>query len=138
MHLATSIRPPLPVVPYIASPPVVLSLFVALRPGKYSKIGGCFLYSWWCLRGLRYTTGDTSLDYVTGCVLGCQCLYAVVMLLLSDPVVDWHHETDRVTIADMPLWKRFVWILCGQLNVCGVGWNFQVRAANFTLKGHVR
>lgn len=112
---------------YLVLPSVGVAILVALRPSKPWRLAGLVLYIYWTFAGTKFATPDGFQDYATGCALGGGCLVAFYDLVLTDPVIEWTHNSEPHTaLASMTFLKRVYWVLCAACNNRGIGWSFQV------------
>ncbi len=127
VSLTGSGRLPLPNTTYIILPTVLLSFVVALRPGLPIRIATVILHALWMLDGTKYTGGGGYEDYLKGSFLGATSLMAVYVLILTDPMIEWRHNShSNIQPIKLPLWQRMYWVLCASLNNRGLGWSFEV------------
>ncbi|KAI6044280.1 hypothetical protein EDC04DRAFT_2561741 [Pisolithus marmoratus] len=68
-------------------------------------------------------TGTAYHDYALGCILGVSRLDAIRFLLLTRPLEEYRHETDKVPAYQLPYIKRFFWLM--SISPRGIGWSFK-------------
>lgn len=80
------------------------------------------------IAGARFDTGDRFVNYITGIAMGNACFLAVILLLLSDPMKECRHESQKPgeDIINMPYWKGLYNAICLTYSDRGLGWNDQV------------
>lgn len=122
----TAVRPTLPVIPYLILPDIFLACLIAVRPLWQLRIIAFALYSYIILSGLSYTTGDGLNDYSIGSALSTRLVTACHFLFLTNPLLDFRHESDIVPATDLSFPRRTFWAACASHNIRGIGWNFQV------------
>lgn len=128
--LSSSARAPLPSLYYVG-PFLLVGLTAALRenlPSVGFRLAVVVGLTAILLHALQFDTGDGHQNYATGSTFGSIFFTVVAMLLLSDPVKEYRHESQKEPTTEMPLWKRFYWAMCIQFSPRGVGWNYQVCA----------
>ncbi|KAI0812653.1 membrane bound O-acyl transferase family-domain-containing protein [Irpex lacteus] len=130
-HSAVSLigsgRLPLPTTTYIILPTILLSFVVALRPGLPIRIAIVILHVWWMLDGTKYSGGGGYNDWLKGSFLGSMSSMAVYALILTDPMIEWRHNSYPDTQPiELPFWQRMYWVLCAVLNNRGLKWSFEV------------
>ncbi|KAI6047546.1 hypothetical protein EDC04DRAFT_633642 [Pisolithus marmoratus] len=60
--------------------------------------------------------------YTLGCNLGALILDAIRFLLLTRPLEEYRHETDKVPTYQLPYIQRFFWLV--SISQRGIGWSF--------------
>ncbi|KAH9949041.1 membrane bound O-acyl transferase family-domain-containing protein [Amylocystis lapponica] len=122
-------RTPLPFLTYWVLPNVAVSCVIALglRQPFPVHLAVVAAVAYAAFRAVTlFTTGDAVQDYCVGGVFVSMLFNAVHMLLLSDPLKEFRHETDTVPPTDLPFLRRVYWALSVVNNARGVGWNYQV------------
>ena len=116
---------------YVVVPPIALSCVVAIRPALPVRVAAfCALLAVCALAVTTFTTGDDFQDYFFGVHVASLALTGCCFLLLSDPMVDFRHESDGsagvTDPASLPVHRKVYRALCIFINIRGVGWNYQV------------
>ncbi|KIK56851.1 hypothetical protein GYMLUDRAFT_247399 [Collybiopsis luxurians FD-317 M1] len=80
-----------------------------------------------CLFAVCCRTGQATIDYTLGSVLGTSIFNAFHLLVLAEPAKQYRHRLDDSQEGPNNLsWvKRVYWGCCVSASVRGVGWNFQ-------------
>jgi len=68
-------------------------------------------------------TGNGHSDYFHGTSAGLRLLEAMRYLLLTRPLEEFRHESDKVPAYQLPFVQRFFWVI--SILPRGIGWSFQ-------------
>lgn len=68
-------------------------------------------------------TGNGHSDYFHGTSTGLRLLEAMRYLLLTRPLEEFRHESDKVPAYQLPFVQRFFWVI--SISPRGIGWSFQ-------------
>ena len=130
-HVAGSLegqnRLPLSDTQYVVLPLLAMALLAALRPGWPVRVGAVLLHVLWTFNATKYSAGGGYEDYMKGSFLGSASLMTLYNLVLTDPMVEWRHNSrPDVRATQLPLWERVYWVFCAAFNNRGLGWSFEV------------
>ncbi|KAG6327703.1 hypothetical protein ID866_11386, partial [Astraeus odoratus] len=70
----------------------------------------------------RAYTGNGLLDYFLGASLGTCILESIRFLLLTRPLQEFRHESDKVPAYQLPFVQRYLWVT--SISPRGFGWSF--------------
>ncbi|KAI5980353.1 hypothetical protein EDC04DRAFT_3152737 [Pisolithus marmoratus] len=73
-------------------------------------------------------------DYTVGCFLGGLTLNAIRLLLLTRPLEEYRHETDKVPAYQLPYSQRFFWLM--SISLRGIGWSFEANHSIPAIEPH--
>jgi len=116
----------LPTIRYIVFYQIFLPIVVALRPKLPWRLLAFLVIFCVNLTVVAFTMGDIDTDYMSGAAWGAFIATSLHLLLLSDPINDFHHGNDSVHPKDMPFFRRAYWALCLQNAIRGIGWNYKL------------
>ncbi|KZP03389.1 hypothetical protein FIBSPDRAFT_905062 [Athelia psychrophila] len=120
-------KPALPTVQFLVLPPLFLALVMAVRPSLPFRILAFALLSLVSYYGIvAYSTGDVSIDYLQGTTFGIAIANAIHFLLLSDPMVDFRHDSDTASPTEKGILGRMYWCFGLQNAMRGIGWNYRL------------
>ncbi|KAH9949040.1 membrane bound O-acyl transferase family-domain-containing protein [Amylocystis lapponica] len=128
MEPETQNRAPLPFLTYYILSNIVLSWFIALRLPLSVRLAAfaVFTYATFWAATTFTSTGDAVQDYSIGTTFMSVAFNTFHLLLLSDPLKEFRHETDTVPPIELPFLRRAYWASSVVNNARGVGWNYQV------------
>ncbi|KAI5987761.1 membrane bound O-acyl transferase family-domain-containing protein [Pisolithus marmoratus] len=79
-------------------------------------------------------TGTGYSDYTLGCTLGGLILDAIRFLLLTRPLEEYRHESDKVPAYQLPYIQRFFWLM--SIGYRGIGWSFKANHSVPSVEPH--
>ena len=137
-HVNADGRSPLPALTYLVLPHIVLAAFLAILP----RPPLCIRFAAWAgltfvlvYAATQFTTEakDDFDDYISGIFLVLPSATAFVLLFLSDPMVDYRHESiqEGEVIKQKRFVQRMYLSMCIILSYRGIGWNYEVRGSSF-------
>ncbi|KAH9948646.1 membrane bound O-acyl transferase family-domain-containing protein [Amylocystis lapponica] len=129
MESETRGRAPLPFLTYFVLPNLALSCVITLGlpfPARLAVFAAFTCVTFRIVTMFTMSTGDATQDYPFGLAFVSALFNAFHLLLLSDPLKEFRHETDTVPPTDLPILRRVYWASSVVNNVRGVGWNYQV------------
>ncbi|KAI6157049.1 membrane bound O-acyl transferase family-domain-containing protein [Pisolithus tinctorius] len=137
LQIVSDSRPPTMGVLFVAAQSL-LPAFVALNFESSSwRIIACGLII--ALIAADMTTLDTGVgyfDYCLGGTMGVNVLDAIRFLLLTRPLEEYRHESDKVPAYQLPFIQRYFWV--ASISPRGIGWSFKANHSIPVVEPHHR
>ncbi|KAJ3830664.1 membrane bound O-acyl transferase family-domain-containing protein [Lentinula raphanica] len=124
--IASFHRTPFSMALYLVLPDLLLAIVLAFGLQLRFRVVFYLLFSYACISGLQYTTGDKFQDYSAGSTLGGQFFTAMHLLLFAEPLTEYRHREDKDDPRGRSLWRRTIWSWRIIHSPRGLGWNYEV------------
>jgi hypothetical protein len=106
---------------------LLVSSVIALRPALFWRLVAFCLHAWLSLYLIRVLAGPGEQEYVIRTAVATKFFVAYHLIWLTDPLVDYPHELDKIPPSKRSFAYRMYWAMCILINPRRVGLNSPVR-----------
>jgi hypothetical protein len=105
---------------------LLVSSVIALRPVAFWRLIALGLHAWLTLYFIQVSTGSSAQEYFTRTAVATKFFIAYHLIWLTDPLVDYRHELDKIPPSERSFVYRMYWAMCILVNARRVGLNSPV------------
>ena len=109
---------------FFARLPLLALIALDLRSTLWRAVGFAVVMCLAVADVLCSRTGNGCGDYMYGVNLGVLLLDSMRLLLLTQPLEEFRHESDKVPAYQLSFVHRFLWLM--KISPRGIGWSFEV------------